>query len=280
MGRYKYNEIYNKYMQSPVLGPDKRYAPSSALKQDSKRRWKSFDKFKKVIIGAGIIWGLYFGYNHMNTYAPIWEASVYKLDERARPHKVWKKSGTEEITAHIDLLPWILNRDNKRLLEQFKDVRVMFHSEDHPNYFAGYHDPDKRILHIYPGAKSATILHESLHFIYKNALTNEDREEFNKYVWKIYELANRGEAERMNALGRKYTPGVKAYLDAVRKIIERGGIPDESAEYRWYIQTELFAAIADYPEYKIAAPVSKIYAKYLDEEVVRGLANPATTDMF
>jgi hypothetical protein len=111
-------------------------------------------------------------------------------------------------------------------------------------------------------------------------LTVEERERFNRFAWRIYELGNMSEAERIHILKERYNPDIKKYLDSVREISQRYSIIIEDEQDRWLIQTELFAAIADYMEYRIAVSVADIYKNYLSEYLTNYLVNPATKDVF
>jgi len=258
--------------------------PTSALREDVAKKDRIIGllrKFVRYSVTIGLILGLYYSYRYMEEYAPIWEASVYRLDNRGRPHKVWKKWGGRDISEFLSLLPGILNNDNERLLRALDGVRIFFHEEENPDRdFAGLHDPERKIIHIYPCAKSATILHEMLHYIYRYVLTVEERERFNRFAWRIYELGNMSEAERIHILRERYNPDIKKYLDSVREISQRYSIIIDDDQDRWLIQTELFAAIADYMEYRIAVSVADIYKNYLSEYLTSYLVNPATKDVF
>lgn len=247
--------------------------PNSSEKQRSFARWKKAGTLAALTAAVVVAWH---GYHYTREHYPIWEATVYTVDDNALVQAIWKKKGTEKLQRYARLLHGIVNTNNREFMKKLAGLKIILHSESEDAEESGglekdakYEDKTKAI-HIYPTALEGAILHEILHFIYKRVLTEEERERFNSFAERVYNLAMAGEKERKAAFGGRYNEEIRKYLNAVYSIdmrMQRFRFGRTKEEYMQKVYDEMFAAIMT-NNYGIAGNVAPLYEKYLNNIVV------------
>ncbi|MCX8199877.1 MAG: hypothetical protein N3G76_00215 [Candidatus Micrarchaeota archaeon] len=283
MDRYIYYLAQKEYMQASSHFSK---GPTTALRETREERKKSFSKMKTVaalVMSIPAIIGSWQAYKCLETNYPVWKASIYKIDSNGTAKKVWDKGNVRNIQEFLALLPGGLNTNNERLLEKLNGLRILFHTKDHELGIGGNYENKKKIIHVYPETRNGVLLHELLHHIYDEVLTDEERAEFNAFAKKVYSIATKGRKEQFDVLHGKLTPQLARYYDAAYEIILRVDSKKyilSEEEFTSYVAGELFSSVVDLKEFGIAEPVKKIYERYLDGSIINQLANPHTKDMF